>query len=92
MPCINISIESSSLNIFLYSFLHLLQIIEKTNVFSKKYDILGFPNFLYLPQIMQYFFLIFLVIENILVLFYHPSHNYLEKINLYNLANFYLIT
>ena len=37
----NISIDSSSLNIYLSSFLHLLQIIEKTNVFSKMYDILG---------------------------------------------------
>ena len=41
---------------------------------------------------MQYNFVIFLVIENILVLFYHSSHNHLEKINLYNLAKFYLLS
>ena len=55
---------------------HLLQIIEKTNAFSKMYDILGFLNSLYLPQIAQCisFTLIFLVIENILVLFCHYFH------------------
>ena len=41
----------SSLNIFCSSFLHL--IIEKTNVFFKIYHILGFLNFLYLPQITK---------------------------------------
>ena len=41
----NISIDSSSLNIFSFSFLHLLQIIGRTNVFSKRYDILGLLNF-----------------------------------------------
>ena len=51
-------------------------------MFSNRYDILGFPNFLYLPQITQYNSLIFLVTENILILFYHPSHNNYEKINL----------
>ena len=71
----NISIDSSSLNNFSSSFLHLLQIVERSNIFSKKYDILGL-NFLCLPQIMQYFLLIFLVIENILALFYHFSHNH----------------
>ena len=40
------------------------------------YDILGFLNFQYLPQITQYNFFIFLVIENVLVLFYHFSHNH----------------
>ena len=67
--------------ILLSSFLHLLQIIEIASVFSKRYDFLGFSNFLYLPQITQYNFFIFLVIENILVLFYRSSHNQLEKIN-----------
>ena len=71
----NISIDSSSLNIFSSSFLQLLQIIERTSVFSKWYDILGFSNFLYLPQIVQYNFTVFLIIENILVLFYHFVHN-----------------
>ena len=52
----NISIGFSSLNNFASSFLHLLQIIERTNAFSKRYDILGFPTFLYLPQIMEYSF------------------------------------
>ena len=49
-----ISIDSSSLNIFSSSLLDLLKIIERTNVFSKMYDILGFLNFLYLLKIMQY--------------------------------------
>ena len=40
------------------------------------YDILGFLNFLYLLEITQYNFLIFLVIENILVLFYSSSYNH----------------
>ena len=44
-------IDSSSLNIFSSSFLHLLQVIESTNVFYKMYDVLDFSNFLYLPQI-----------------------------------------
>ena len=70
----NLSIDSSSLNNFSSSFLHLLQITERT-VFSNSYDILGFSNFLYLQQKTQYNFFIFLVIENILVLFYHSSHN-----------------
>ena len=51
----NISIDSSSLNIFSSLFLYLLQIIEKSNVFSKIY-ILDFLNFLYLRQITQYNF------------------------------------
>ena len=49
--------------------------IEGTTVFPKSYDLLGFSNFLYLPQITQYNFFIFLDIENILVLFYHSAHN-----------------
>ena len=44
----NISIGFSSLNIFSSSFLHLLQIIERTNVVSKMYHILGLLNFLHL--------------------------------------------
>ena len=72
----NISIDSSSLNIFSSSFLQLLQIIERTSVFSKRYDILGFSNFLYLPQIAQYNFTLFLIIENILALFYHFFRNH----------------
>ena len=67
----DISIDSSSLNFFSSSFLHLLGITERTNVFSKMYDILGFSNFLYLPQITKYNFFIFLIIKNILVLFCH---------------------
>ena len=72
----NTSIDSSSLNNFSSLFLDLLQIIERSTVSSKRYDILGFSNFLYLPQITQYNFFIVLVIENILVLFYHSSHNH----------------
>ena len=72
----NTSIDSSSLNNFSSLFLDLLQIIERSTVSSKRYDILGFSNFLYLPQITQYNFFTVLVIENILVLFYHSSHNH----------------
>ena len=79
-----------SLNICSSSFLHLLKMTERTNAFSNRYDILLFSNLLHLPQITQYDFFIFLVIENILVLLYHCSHNHLKKINLHNEANFYL--
>ena len=71
----NISIDSSFLNVFSHSFLQLQQIIERTKVVSKMYDILGFSNFLYLPQVTQHIFFIVLVIENILVFFYHSLHN-----------------
>ena len=64
------------LHFLLFNSLHLLQIIKRINIFAKRYDILGFSNFLYPPQITQYSFFIFLVTENILVLFYHSSHNY----------------
>ena len=87
----NIPLDSSFLNIFSSSFLHLVQIIGKTNVFLR-YDVLDFSNFLYSPQITQYNFLIFLVTEINLVLFYHFYHNHQGKMNLYNLANFYLLT
>ena len=73
----NISIDSFFLSIFFSClFLHLLQIIERANVFSKRYDSLGFSNFLYLPQITQVNILIFYLNKDILVLFYHSSHNY----------------
>ena len=88
----NISLDSASLNIFSSSFLHLMQILERSNVFSKRYDILGFSNFLYLPQIKQYNFFIFFIIENTLVLFYHSIHNRYKKINLYTLINCYVLT
>ena len=48
--------------------------MESTYVFSKMYDISGFFNFLYLPQIdntVDFFILKFLFIENILMLFSH---------------------
>ena len=53
---------------------------------------LFFLNFLYLLQITQFIFFIltFLVIENVLVLFYHSVFIHWEKANLYSLANFYL--
>ena len=52
--------------------------------FLKMYDILGFSNFLYFPQITQHNFFI-LFIQNIFVLFYHPIHICYEKTNAYNL-------
>ena len=66
--------------------------IERTNVFSEMYEILGFSSFLYLPQITQYIFFIFLVIENILVFFYHSCHSHQEKIIFHNQAKSYLLT
>ena len=45
----NILIDSFSLNICSSLLPHLLQKIERTNVFSRMYDILGFLLFLYLP-------------------------------------------
>ena len=66
----NISIGLLSLNIFSSSFLHLLQIIERTNVFSKVCDILQNFQIFYTyhksPNIL--FHLSLLVVENILVL------------------------
>ena len=62
---LNISINSSSLNIFSSSFFYLMEIIDRTSVFPKGYDILGFSSFLYLPQITQSEFSIFLITENI---------------------------
>ena len=65
--------------------------MERTHVFLKgRTYILGSSNFLCLPQIIQYNFFIFLVIENVLMLFYHFSHSHKEEVNFYNLANFYL--
>ena len=55
----NISIDSSSLDIFSSSYLYLLQIIERTSVFSKRYDILRFSTFLYLMQITYNFLHLF---------------------------------
>ena len=57
------------------------------------YDILGFLNFLYLPQITQYIFfhLSLLVTENILVLFYNSFHIRQEKMNMCNPAKFYFL-
>ena len=72
----NISIEYYSLSTFLSSFLFLMELIEGTKVFSNRYDILGFQNFLYLPQIMQHKFFIFSVTINILVLLHNYSYNH----------------
>ena len=43
----NISIDCSFLSIFSSSIPHLLQMLERTNVLSQTYDILGFLNSLY---------------------------------------------
>ena len=52
----NISANSSSSNVFSSSFLHLLQIIKRTDIFSEMYDILELLNFLYSPEITQRIF------------------------------------
>ena len=90
----NISIDSSSLNNFSSSLLHLLHIIERTNVFSKRYENFDFSNFLCLPQITKYYLIIFLVFEKFsyrlsyfIILFIIIK----EKIKLYTLINFYLL-
>ena len=59
----NISTDSSSSNIFFIFISNLLQVIERTIFFKKMYDVSGFLNFLYLPQIrLNFFILTFLVI------------------------------
>ena len=84
----NISIDSSSLDKFSSSPLHhFLQIIERT-IFFKRCDFSAFSILSYLLQIAQYIFLIFLFIENDLVLLYLSYHNKQEKINLHNPAKF----
>ena len=67
----NIAIDFFYSDIFSSSFLHLLEKTERSNAFSKMYDILDSSNSLFLTQITQYNFFILLVIENILVLFHH---------------------
>ena len=58
------------------------------------HDVLGFLNFLYLPQIPQYKSFMIFVTEKFVVLFSHSSNNHekKKKKKLYNLANFYLLT
>ena len=63
---LNTSIDCPYSNIFSSSFPHLLQVMF---FFLKIHDILGFLNFLCLPQITQYNFFIFLVIKIFLVYF-----------------------
>ena len=67
----NIAIDFFYSDIFSSSFLQLQEKTERSNAFSKMYDILDFSNFLYLTQITQYNFFLLLVTENILVLFHH---------------------
>ena len=58
------------------------------------HDILGLLIFSqYLPRITHQTFLIliYLVTENILALFYHPSHIHYKKVNLYILTNIYIL-
>ena len=92
--CFNISTDSYSLNVFSSSFSHLLQMIEITNGFSKVYGILSFLNFkfsvLTTKSTKDFSHIIFLISENILVLFYHFFHIRQEEINLCNLAKFFL--
>ena len=84
----NISIDSSSLDKFSSSLLHhFLQIIERT-IFFKRCDFSAFSILSNLLQIAQYIFLIFLFMENDLVLLYLSYHNKQEKINLHNPAKF----
>ena len=75
---LNILIDSSSLNIFSSLLLHLRQIIERTDAFFRMY-ILGFIDFLYLPQTFQLILLI-------------DSFQYYFIINWYTLKNFYNLT
>ena len=72
----NISIDSSSLNISSSSFSHLLQIIERINIFSKRYNVLVFQIFYTYRKQCNAIFFIFLVIQNILILFYHSFYNH----------------
>ena len=61
----NISIDSSSLNIFSSLLPHLSQITERNNFLSKICYILGFLNCLYLLELMQKTFFILTVLESI---------------------------
>ena len=61
-------------------------------MFLKIYDILVFLNFLHLLQTLQYIVTYLDSTERILILFYHSFYIHLEKINLYTLINFYLLT
>ena len=69
-------------------------------MFYEKYMILkGFLDFLDLLQLTKYFFHLkidswkyFLAIENSLALFYPSDNIRTDKINWYNLTNFYLLT
>ena len=61
----NFSIDSSSLNIFSSLLPHFSQIIERTNILSKIFDILGFSNFLYSLRLMRYIFLNATFLESI---------------------------
>ena len=100
----DISVDFYFLNVFSSLLSNLLQIIERTIVLLKTYGILEFLSFLYLlnkaidffhPHLFRiYSKNKFLASNNfwILVLLYHPFHIRWEKINLYNLTNFYHLT
>ena len=82
--------DYSSLNIFLSSLLHLLQLIERADAFSKIWFFMIFKfSILSTNSRLGFFILTFLeFIENISVLFCHFFHIRLKKINWYNLTNF----
>ena len=60
--------------------------------FNVLLNILAFLNVLYLLQTLQYILTYLDSIENNVILFYHYFHNHYEKVNLYTLINFYLLT
>ena len=64
----NISMDFCSLNIFSSSLLHLLQVIERTNVFAKRYDVFIFIYlFIYLLIFNFFIFTLFTVDLKLLI-------------------------
>ena len=67
LKIINISIDSSFLDIILCLLLHILQIIQITNVLYKKQGVLLFAIFFTIFTLNTKYFFHFVVIKNILI-------------------------
>ena len=67
LKIINISIDSSFLDIILCLLLHILQIIQITNVLYKKQGVLLFAIFFTIFTLNAKYFFHFVVIKNILI-------------------------
>lgn len=67
LKIINISIDSSFLDIILCLLLHVLQIIQITNILYKKQGVLLFAIFFTIFTLNTIYFFHFVVIKNILI-------------------------